>query len=76
MPQPNLPKPVTYTVTAAGVGQPIVGSCYREAGTVVEGNPHLYGPYVEMGHLAPVEPAPKAKAKREIHDTGRIEQTA
>lgn len=75
----KLPKPMTYTVTAAGVGKPIMGSRYREAGTVVEGNPHLYGPYVEMGHLAIAEPVPtpNARAKRsEVHQPGRTEQTA
>jgi hypothetical protein len=79
MPTPNLPKPVTYTVTVAGVGKPILGSRYREAGTVLEGNPHLYGPYVAMGHLAIAaadQPTPKTRAKREIHQPGRTEPTA
>ena len=81
MQTPNLPKPMSYTVTPVGVGKPILGSRYREAGTVVEGNPHLYGPYVEMGHLAIADttpaPTPKARAKRsEVHQPGRTEPAA
>ena len=77
-PKPRtLPTPVSYLVTDAGVGQPILGSRYRQAGIEVIGNPALYGPYVDAGHLiVKPEPKPPRRSRNAVHDSGRTEPAA